>query len=692
MPKKHLLIVDNDPKSLRVMEVSLRKAGFSITTAVNGLDALEKVRISPPELVLSDTKMPEMDGFELCRQLKQDPKLATIPFIFLTGQKSIDFKIKGLELGVDDYLTKPIYIKEILTRIKILFDKKEKEILEKRDPRGNFSGTLADMGVVDLIQTIEIGRKTGVIHFSHPHNKTGTIYFKNGKVIDAELGSLHGEAAVYRLIVWNDGTFEIDFSAHDHTDAIALSTQGLLMEGMRRLDEWGRLLEQLPPLETVFDVDHIELTERLAEIPDEVNGILRLFDGRRTLLDVVETSSFGDLEALNIVSKLYFEGLIFDVTTRPQNMHETSLTTETASVSESSIVSAAHDATPAKAAIHETLAPLDLLPSVPAAPPPPDLTPLRLSVVPATERPPPNLNGPAILPDIAPLLAPPPAAQLPIGLQPISVAPASPPLQTSLPKTPEEAFGIQKAPRIDQRYMDDVGPKNRTDRKSSPMLWIGAALVLVLFAGVFFFRTRASHDSEPLPASPTSETAKPAATAPTVSAPAQVVNPPTTPVEPTPSAAEPTPARVVANPVPSEPPIPPENEGTEAEDPAIIESPAALTAKYIARGNSLYKKGNVRLAILEFKRALEIAPDNDKAHTGIGTAYFDTEQNQLAIDHLTKAQQLNPKNGQAMVILGNVYQAMGNTPKAREFYQRYLDVQPNGKFADDVKLILSALK
>src|SRR5262249_33107277 len=72
-------------------------------------------------------------------------------------------------------------------------------------------------------------------------------------------------------------------------------------------------LEQLPPLETVFEVDYRELAERLTEIPDEINGILRLFDGRRTLMQMVDDCEFSDLEALNVVSKLYFEGLIYDI-------------------------------------------------------------------------------------------------------------------------------------------------------------------------------------------------------------------------------------------------------------------------------------------------------------------------------------------------------------------------------------------
>ena len=317
MAKQSLLLVDGDTKSLRVLEVSLKKAGFNVTTAVNGADALAKVETSAPDLIISDTKMPELDGFELVERLKHNADWAPIPFIFLTSQSDVEDKIRGLELGVEDYLTKPIYIKEIVTRVKILLQKKQRVALEegKRESRTKFAGQLADMAVVDLIQTIEISRKSGVIHFTNTEGKRGAVYFRNGKVIDAELGRLTGEDAVYRLLVWNEGEFEVEFKNVRRKDVIELSSQGLLMEGMRRVDEWGRLCEQLPPLDTVFEVDYRELAERLAEIPDEINGILRLFDGRRTLMQVVDDCDFADLEALNVVSKLYFEGLIYDAST-----------------------------------------------------------------------------------------------------------------------------------------------------------------------------------------------------------------------------------------------------------------------------------------------------------------------------------------------------------------------------------------
>jgi CheY-like chemotaxis protein len=309
--KQHLLLVDADAKSLRVMEVSLKKAGFQVTTAIHGKDALEKVQISPPDLVLAETRMPEMDGLELCKVLKSDDRFRHIPFVFLTNQKAVESKVKGLEQGADDYLTKPIYIKEVVTRVRMILQKVEKDRIERKETKNGFVGNLSDMGVVDLVQTFEIGRKTGVIKLEG--ERAGVVYFKEGRVTDAELGRLRGENAFYRMLNTFEGKFEVSFVQVDRPERIEVSTQGLLMEGMRRLDEWGRMLEQLPPLETIFELDYSQLSDRLAEIPDEVNGLLRLFDGRRNLSRVVDDSDFEDLAALGIISKLYFEGLIKEI-------------------------------------------------------------------------------------------------------------------------------------------------------------------------------------------------------------------------------------------------------------------------------------------------------------------------------------------------------------------------------------------
>lgn len=321
MAKQQLLLVDADPRSVRVLEVSLKKAGFSVTTAADGLDALAKLELSTPDLILSDTRLPKLDGYELVRRLKERADWATIPIVLLTSASSVEDKVRGLELGVEDYLTKPIFVRELVARVN--------HVLARRAERGDevrtratggrirFAGSLADMAVVDLIQTFEVSRKSGVVHLSNGLHE-GKLHFREGKIIDAELGKLRGEEAVYRALVWSEGSFEVEFGPVEREDVIGTPTAGLLMEGMRRVDEWGRLLEQLPSLEAVFEVEHSALAERLNEIPDELNSILRLLDGKRTLVDVIDESPFEDLSTLSTVTKLYFEGLIVLVNGAPE--------------------------------------------------------------------------------------------------------------------------------------------------------------------------------------------------------------------------------------------------------------------------------------------------------------------------------------------------------------------------------------
>ena len=312
MAKQQLLLVDADPASVRVLEVSLKKAGFTVTTSADGQDALSKLELSAPDLILTDTRLPRVDGYELVRRIKDMPGLASIPIVFLTSQKSVEDKIRGLELGVEDYLTKPIFVRELIARVHLLLARQTHQRMSTLAPtsrRTHLSGDLADMGVVDLLQTFEMGRKSGTATL-HDGELEAAIYFRDGKVVDAEHGKLRGEEAIYRCLIWTQGTFDVEFEPINREEVIFTSTQGLLMEGMRRVDEWGRLCEQLPPLETIFRVDGELLAERLNEIPDELNGVLRLFDGSRSLMDVVDESPFEDLSTLSTVTKLFFEGLL----------------------------------------------------------------------------------------------------------------------------------------------------------------------------------------------------------------------------------------------------------------------------------------------------------------------------------------------------------------------------------------------
>ena len=117
LTRQHILIVDDKPTNLKVLAATLTGAGFDIAVATNGKMALQQVAEDPPELILLDILMPEMDGFETCRQLKVSSTTEEIPVIFMTALSDTVDKVKGLSLGAVDYITKPFETEEVLARV-----------------------------------------------------------------------------------------------------------------------------------------------------------------------------------------------------------------------------------------------------------------------------------------------------------------------------------------------------------------------------------------------------------------------------------------------------------------------------------------------------------------------------------------------------------------------------------------------
>lgn len=115
--KGTVLIVDDIPSSLRLLSQMLRDHGYQVINALSGEIALSQVKVAIPDVILLDIMMPEMSGYEVCQQLKSNPKTAEIPIIFLTAVTDLPEKIQAFKLGGDDYVTKPFYIQEVLLRI-----------------------------------------------------------------------------------------------------------------------------------------------------------------------------------------------------------------------------------------------------------------------------------------------------------------------------------------------------------------------------------------------------------------------------------------------------------------------------------------------------------------------------------------------------------------------------------------------
>ena len=115
--KSRILVVDDEPEAVELLEFNLKKAGFDVITAADGAQALKKARSAQPDLIVLDLMMPEIDGLEVCKILRRDPATARIPIIMLTAKAAEVDRIVGLELGADDYVTKPFSPRELVLRV-----------------------------------------------------------------------------------------------------------------------------------------------------------------------------------------------------------------------------------------------------------------------------------------------------------------------------------------------------------------------------------------------------------------------------------------------------------------------------------------------------------------------------------------------------------------------------------------------
>jgi len=140
--KPKIMVVDDEPDALELIEFNLKQAGYDVVTAGDGAAALKKARSASPDLVILDIMLPEIDGFEVCKLLRRDPATAAIPILMLTARAAEIDRVLGLELGGDDYVTKPFSPRELVLRVKKILERAAAPAKSKRD---NF--TIGDLHI-----------------------------------------------------------------------------------------------------------------------------------------------------------------------------------------------------------------------------------------------------------------------------------------------------------------------------------------------------------------------------------------------------------------------------------------------------------------------------------------------------------------------------------------------------------------
>jgi len=236
-----LLVADDNPLIRDLITRGL-ESHCEVLIAADGADALLKVIDDPPDAILCDYKMTGLDGRQLFEKLRGREQTRHIPFLFMASRADIEERLRPLVDGVEDFITKPFLIKDLVRITKKVVDRLHLEKLQKRASRpGVIQGRLEEMSMIDLMQSLEMGQKSCRLLVSHD-GENGELYFASGQCRDAKIGSLVGDEAVYKVLLWPAGEFEIDFNAAHLSDRTTTTrnTTGLLMEAMRLMDEANR--------------------------------------------------------------------------------------------------------------------------------------------------------------------------------------------------------------------------------------------------------------------------------------------------------------------------------------------------------------------------------------------------------------------------------------------------------------------
>jgi DNA-binding response OmpR family regulator len=231
-----VLVVDDNAKYRELAAKIMTDAGFETITATNGFEGLSAALKHQPSLILTDINMPGMDGWQLLRMIRARPTLRRMPVIFLTDLADEEQRLRGYELGVDDYVAKPFTEVELIARVERILERARLN----EDTTNDMRGALAKMPVTSLLAFAELERRNGVLQLEN-NGERATLHLRDGAVMRIDLNAAHdhltGLERIFHILDWTEGQFELSSAVVFAEDSLGIPTSYALLEHARRRDE-----------------------------------------------------------------------------------------------------------------------------------------------------------------------------------------------------------------------------------------------------------------------------------------------------------------------------------------------------------------------------------------------------------------------------------------------------------------------
>ncbi|MCA9659329.1 MAG: DUF4388 domain-containing protein [Myxococcales bacterium] len=285
----------------------MRRAGFRVTVAGSPEQALWFLDHALPIAIVSANRFTDgMSSKAFAELIRGAEEWTSIVLVMLADPGGNE----ALALA-DDVVGDGVTIASLCACLRhALLRRRVDAVIAGEGPR-QLRGELVDMTPIDLLRLVERLGESGTLGVETPAGPV-TLWFKEGRVIDAVFGRFEGEEAVLRLLMAESGAFELSIGPIFHTEVISGSSERLLSECLRQLDEWMRLCEEMPPLDTHLWVDHELFGRKRAALSAEQLALIRSCDGGKTIRSIVEESGLDLLLALEALRNLKVEGILIE--------------------------------------------------------------------------------------------------------------------------------------------------------------------------------------------------------------------------------------------------------------------------------------------------------------------------------------------------------------------------------------------
>jgi DNA-binding response OmpR family regulator len=236
-PLREIVIADDNEPFRSMLAGVFERCGFQVREATDGLEAVRRVLEKPPSLLLVDVRMPVLDGFEVCRRLRNYALTRHLPIVFLSGFDEFEDRAAGLEAGANEFLSKQTSLREMLLRVQLQ--------LQRYNRPANWAGETAlhgrigFLGAPGVLRVCALTSLTGTLTATK-RGQSISMGFDAGRLLSADSTDAHGQEAVFEFVAWDHGTFVFAGGPPHAGTPVHEPLNALVLEGCRRIDGRNR--------------------------------------------------------------------------------------------------------------------------------------------------------------------------------------------------------------------------------------------------------------------------------------------------------------------------------------------------------------------------------------------------------------------------------------------------------------------